>query len=112
MGTQASKKSSGVAFQSQETIRERAARERCQVPALKARGDIGELETPSACARFSTLRVQAHLPTAQLANSLWRPELAEPRRFITHLKYMADARIFEFESSQPSHAVWSPAPNT
>jgi hypothetical protein len=48
METQASKKSSSVAFQSQETIGERAARERCQVPALKAREKIGELSTSMA----------------------------------------------------------------
>jgi hypothetical protein len=46
-------------------------------------------------------------PRSSNANSLWRFELAEPRRVIAHLKYMADARILEFESSQPRQAVRS-----
>jgi hypothetical protein len=106
MGTQASKKSLGVAFQSQETIRERAAREGCQVPALKARGEIGELQTPGAWARFSTLRVQVR-PARSLGPSCVSHRAAQTRivsggpswpsrgRVITHLKYMADARILE-----------------
>ncbi len=104
MGTQAPKKSSGVAFQSQETIRQRAAHKRCQVPALKARGEIGELQTPGATLFDFTCPRQAGAvlglscvspPRSSNANSLWRLELAEPRRVIAHLKYMADARILE-----------------
>ncbi len=46
-------------------------------------------------------------PRSSNADSLWRPELAEPRRVIAHLKYKANARILEFESSQLRQAVGS-----
>jgi hypothetical protein len=66
MGTQASKKSSSVAFQSQETIGERAARERCHVPAQASQGMM-------VCSQRESRRIEFSGTTG----GLWQTSLSE-----------------------------------